>query len=111
MSRQRFQNQTISLFPALPTDWQEERLHDIVELRTSNVDKKSEAGEKAVRLCNYVDVYKNDKVTLDLDFMEATATEVQIERFGLRLGDVVITKDSEAPDDIGVPALIAETAP
>ncbi len=40
-----------------------------------------------------------------------TATEGQIERFVLRVGDVVITKDSETPDDIGVPALIAETAP
>ncbi len=43
--------------------------------------------------------------------MEATATEAQIDRFGLRVGDVVVTKDSETPDDIGVPALIAETAP
>jgi type I restriction enzyme S subunit len=75
------------------------------------VDKKSDDGEKAVRLCNYVDVYKNEKVTMDLDFMEATATDIQIDRFGLHVGDVVITKDSETPDDIGVPALIAETAP
>ena len=83
----------------------------MVELRTSNVDKKSEDGEKAVRLCNYVDVYKNDKITMSLDFMEATATEAQIERFALQVGDIVITKDSETPDDIGVPALITETAP
>jgi len=83
----------------------------VVELRTSNVDKKSEDGEKAVRLCNYVDVYKNDKITMSLDFMEATATEAQIERFALQVGDIVITKDSETPDDIGVPALITETAP
>ncbi len=75
------------------------------------MDKKSEEGETTVRLCNYVDVYKNDKVTMDLDFMEATATNAQIDRFGLHVGDVVITKDSETPDDIGVPALIAETAP
>jgi len=46
-----------------------------------------------------------------LDFMEATATDDQIDRFSLRVGDVVITKDSETPDDIGVPALVAETAP
>jgi type I restriction enzyme S subunit len=110
MSRHRFQSDTVSYFPALPSGWREERLNDIVELRTSNVDKKSEVGEKAVRLCNYVDVYKNDKITMDLDFMEATATGAQIERFALRVGDVVITKDSETPDDIGVPALIAATA-
>lgn len=111
MSRHRFQNDVVSFFAALPSGWREERIHDVAELRTSNVDKKSEEGEKPVRLCNYVDVYKNDKVTMALDFMEATATEGQIERFALRVGDVVITKDSETPDDIGVPALIAETAP
>ena len=64
-----------------------------------------------MRLCNYVDVYKNEKITMALDFMEATATDDQIDRFSLRVGDVVITKDSETPDDIGVPALVAETAP
>lgn len=111
MSRHRFQNDAVNFFPALPSGWREERIHDVAELRTSNVDKKSEEGEKPVRLCNYVDVYKNDKVTMALDFMEATATDAQIDRFGLRVGDVVITKDSESPDDIGVPALIDETAP
>lgn len=111
MSRHRFQNDAVNFFPALPSGWREERIHDVVELRTSNVDKKSDAGEKPVRLCNYVDVYNNDKVTMDLDFMDATATEAQIARFALCVGDVVITKDSETPDDIGVPALVAETAP
>lgn len=111
MSRHRFQNDAISFFPRLPGGWRDERIHDVLELRTSNVDKKSEEGAKRVRLCNYVDVYKNDKVTMALDFMEATATEAQIERFTLRVGDVVITKDSETPEDIGVPALIAEAAP
>lgn len=110
MSSHRYKDDAISFFSALPSRWRESRLHDIVELRTSNVDKKSEEGQNPVRLCNYVDVYKNDKVTLRLDFMEATATEAQIERFALQVGDVVITKDSEEPDDIGVPALIAETA-
>jgi type I restriction enzyme, S subunit len=110
MSRHRFQNDEVTYFPALPSGWREERLHDICELLTSNIDKKSEEGEMPVRLCNYVNVYKNDKVTLALGFMEATATQGQIERFGLRVGDVVITKDSETPHDIGVPALVAETA-
>jgi type I restriction enzyme S subunit len=111
LSRHRFQNDAVSFFPTLPSGWREERIHDVAELRTSNVDKKSEEGEKPVRLCNYVDVYKNDRVTLALDLMEATATQAQIDRFALRVGDVVITKDSETPNDIGVPALIAETAP
>ena len=111
MSRQPYQETTNRVITQLPEDWHEERLYDIADLRTSNVDKKSEEGERSVQLCNYTDVYYNRRITNDLDFMEATATESQIERFGLRPGDVVITKDSETPDDIGVPALIDDYVP
>ena len=40
--------------------------------------------------------------------MPATASPSEIERFALHAGDVVITKDSETPDDIGVPAVVVE---
>lgn len=43
--------------------------------------------------------------------MEATATTQQIKKFGLRIGDVIITKDSETADDIAMPTYVAETAP
>ena len=42
--------------------------------------------------------------------MQATATADEIERFRLEKDDVLITKDSEAWDDIGVPALVTEPA-
>lgn len=80
----------------------------LAEVRVSNVDKRSIAGEEPVKLCNYVDVYANRYITGEREFMEATATKGEIERFGLRIGDVIITKDSETPDDIGVPALVVE---
>ena len=79
-------------------------------MRVSNVDKRTNEGESPVRLCNYVDVYKNDRITQAIPFMRATASRDEIERFRLKQGDVLITKDSEAWDDIGVPALVAETA-
>lgn len=44
-----------------------------------------------------------------MSFMQGTATADEIERFGLRTGDVLITKDSEVWNDIGVPALVEET--
>ena len=43
-----------------------------------------------------------------MDYMEATATEREILNFQLEIGDVLITKDSETPDDIGVPAVVRE---
>jgi type I restriction enzyme S subunit len=88
--------------------WDMTRLADMADIRVSNVDKKSDLAEIPVRLCNYMDVYLNTYVTRHLDFMDATATPSEIERFTLRRGDVVITKDSETPDDIGIPAVIAE---
>lgn len=109
MSASQTMSNRISQFPQLPERWREERLNDIAELRTSNVDKKSDEGEANVKLCNYVNVYYHDKITSDLSFMEATATEAQIERFSLKSGDVVITKDSESPNDIGIPSLVAKT--
>jgi len=94
----------------IPEHWELRRLRTVAHLRVSTVDKNVTEGESAVRLCNYVDVYKNDQIDSSLDFMHATATGEEIERFRLERGDVLITKDSEAWDDIGVPALVTEPA-
>jgi type I restriction enzyme S subunit len=88
--------------------WPSRRLIDIADIRISSVDKKIYAAEKPVRLCNYMDVYSNEYVTSTLNFMEGSATAAEIGRFSLQYGDVVITKDSETPDDIGIPAVIAD---
>ena len=66
---------------------------------------------RSVRLVNYTDVYYGDTLTADADYMKATATPEQIERVGVRDGDVIFTKDSETADDIGIPALIRNPAP
>jgi type I restriction enzyme S subunit len=94
----------------VPEGWEVKRLRNVAELRVSNIDKKSFDDEQKVRLCNYVDVYKNDVIHADIAFMEATASQAEIERFRLRIGDVIITKDSEDWKDIGVPALVATEA-
>ena len=94
----------------VPEHWEVRRQRNVVELRVSNVDKHSEDDERPARLCNYVDVYKNERITDRISFMRATATPQEIERFRLRTGDVLITKDSEAWNDIGVPALVEYTA-
>ena len=94
----------------VPQHWEVRRLRTIAEMRVSNVDKQSREDEFPVRLCNYVDVYKNDRITEAMPFMNATASWDEIERFRLEPADVLITKDSEAWDDIGVPALVTETA-
>ena len=95
----------------IPSHWQRKCLKHLAVVRPSNVDKKSVEGQVSVRLCNYVDVYKNDFITSDMDFMEASATDGQIAAFSLKPGDVIITKDSESWDDIAVPAYVQEELP
>lgn len=86
-------------------------LRHLAEVLVSNVDKTESEGERAVRLCNYVNVYHNDRISSQMDYMTATATAAQVRSFALRAGDSVITKDSETPDDIGVVAFVPETLP
>ncbi|GAA1769377.1 restriction endonuclease subunit S [Nostocoides vanveenii] len=90
----------------MPPGWRGARLFEAAAAWTSNVDKHTVEGQPTVRLCNYVDVYKNDAIDGTLDFMTATATPEQIKRFRIRVGDTLITKDSETADDIGVPAFV-----
>lgn len=84
------------------------QLKHLTAIKASNVDKKSVEGHVPISLCNYTDVYHNDLITKDMPFMQATATRSQIDAFTLRRGDVLITKDSESADDIGIPAYVSE---
>ena len=93
----------LQLAPLLP-------LKRIAAIRSSNVDKVVKDNEIPIRLCNYVDVYYNDQIHPALEFAAGSAKQSEIDRFGLRPGDVLITKDSETPDDIAVPALVVQGA-
>ena len=106
-----YKDSGVKWFGRTPAHWEIHRLKHVASVQPSNVDKKSEDGESPVRLCNYVDVYYNDRITADLDFMRATATENEKRKFQLRVGDVCVTKDSEEWSDIAVPACVADDVP
>ncbi len=98
-------------YGSLPTGWRLEKLKFFSEVRNSNVDKTIVDDEEPVWLCNYTDVYYNDRITPDIEFMQGSATEAEIEKFRLKRGQVIITKDSEGWNDIGIPALVTEDMP
>ena len=98
----------VELIGMVPNDWDVKRLRHVAVFNNSNVDKKSYEDQINIRLCNYTDVYYNEFITPDLEFMNATASESEIEKFRLSKGDVIITKDSEDPNDIGIPALVTQ---
>jgi len=93
----------------VPENWEVKALNKVAKIIVSNVDKKSDEEEIKVRLCNYMDVYANREITKEILFMEATATAEEVEKFKLKVNDVIITKDSESPDDIAVPTVVKET--
>lgn len=90
------------------SSWSEIQLGNVAAIRLSGIDKHIVPGEAGVRLCNYLDVYRNRRLTKAMRFSEGSATAAEIARFTLEKADLVITKDSETPDDIGIPALVEE---
>ena len=89
-------------------EWEDLYLHDVAKIIVSPVDKKIVDGEIPVELCNYTDVYYNTRITNSIEFMKATAKKSEIDKYTLQVNDVIITKDSETPGDIAVPALVSE---
>ena len=105
-----YKNSGIEWLGDVPAHWEVKRLKNAANYWVSNVDKVATDDELPVRLCNYTDVYYHDYIRPDMGLMETTATAQEINRFGLQVDDVVITKDSEDWCDIGVPALVVESA-
>ncbi len=83
-------------------------LGEVTKLTLSSVDKKTNNGEFTVSLCSYMDVHSRRSIQADIPFMTATATSKEIDRCRLQADDVIIIKDSEKHDDIGVSALVRE---
>lgn len=95
-------------FPGFKGKWKYKLLADVAQIIVSPVDKKSVEGERTVLLCNYTDVYYNNRINNSMEFMQATATVAEINRYALYKGDVIITKDSETAGDIAIPAFVSE---
>jgi type I restriction enzyme S subunit len=70
------------------------------------VDKKVKDNEIPIILCNYLDVYENQRITNEISFMEATASSNEIKKYSLNKNDILITKDSETREDIANPAIV-----
>ena len=90
------------------SNWEEKYLSEVVDIRVSNVDKKLYPNKTLVKLCNYMDAYSNDYISNTISYSIGSADANEIQRFGLRINDVIITKDSETPEDIAVSSVVIE---
>jgi type I restriction enzyme S subunit len=102
----KYKSAKVGWLGRIPAHWEERKLKYAASASPSNVDKDTVEGEKPVRLCNYTDVYKNEYIGSELDFMQATASPAEITKFKVKKGDVLVTKDSEEWRDIAIPAYI-----
>ena len=92
-------------------DWPLRAIKRIANVSFSSVDKHIYEHERQVRVCNYVDVYKNDRVSLATPFREGSVTEAEFDNYALKAGDLIVTKDSEDWKDICVPCLVTDDIP
>ena len=94
-----------------PDGWRMARLGEVAEVSFSSVDKKMADGEVPVELCNYTDVFYNRRIRVGMKLMTATATPAERDTWNLKKGDVLFTKDSETPGEIGVPSYVSDDMP
>ena len=92
----------------IPNHWETGKLKHNSDLRISSVDKHILEEERKVTVCNYTDVYYNEFITSNLPLRKGSCSENEYTNFLLKKGDVIITKDSESPTDIGVPSLVKD---
>src|SRR5690625_1289288 len=92
----------------IPSHWESLRLKNLSTIQASNVDKKIKENEHEILLCNYLDVYRNEFISKKINFMKGTANEKEMKKFILEKDDVLVTKDSEDPKDIAIPAHVIE---
>lgn len=107
----KYANTNIDWLSAIPEDWKIVSLKFIVTTKFSTVDRHELEDEVAVSVCHYPDAYKNQVLNRRTVLSRGTCTLRELENFSLRKGQVVITKDSETPDDIGIPTFVEEDIP
>ena len=91
--------------------WKKTKLKDLGWLRSAGVNKLSEANQKEVRLLNYMDVYRNQKISKEIDFQIVTAKDSEIKNANLEVGDIFFTPSSEKPTDIGHAGIVIGELP
>ena len=91
----------------IPDNWLMKRLKFTTKFDLSTVDRHEYEDEIKVSICHYPEVYNNEKITLKTELSRGTCNQKELEKFRLKKDDVLITKDSETPEDIGVPVYVA----
>ena len=99
-------NSSVEWIGDIPKHWEIKRLKYISKVSLSSVDRHEYENELKVKICHYPNVYKSEYIDNDTTLPNGTCSESELKRFSLLDGDILLTKDSESPEDIGVPTLV-----
>jgi type I restriction enzyme S subunit len=92
----------------IPKHWENKKLKFLTKFDLSTVNRHTNDNQPKVSICHYPQVYNNEKITKKTELSEGTCSEKELQKFQIKKDDVLITKDSETRDDIGVPVYIVE---
>jgi len=92
----------------LPTHWSNIKLKHIANYFLSSINRHVDVEERSVDICHYPYAYKNESIDSQTELDKGSCTLDQFEKYKLIKGQIIITKDSESADDIGVPAYVQE---
>jgi type I restriction enzyme, S subunit len=92
----------------IPEDWNGGRLKFTTSFDLSTIDRHEYDDEIKVAICHYPQVYNNEIISKNTPLPSGTCTQKELKKFRLKKDDILITKDSETPKDIGVPVYIQE---
>ena len=92
----------------VPAHWEVRRLKTVSHIQASSIDRKTRENETTVRFLGTDTVYETERITKNTSLESASATDADIQRFALRRGDVIVTKDSVVPTRIAIPAIVTE---
>jgi len=81
-------------------EWQEFELGELLAFRNGLNTEKENFGQ-GVPFVSYKNVYSGGIVTAKFLSQSVSLSTVEVERFSLRSGDILFTRTSETPDEIG----------
>ena len=107
----KYKDSGIEWIGEIPNKWNIVKLKFLADTKFSSVDRHELEEEIQVAICHYPQAYKNEKINAETSLSLGTCSQSELDNFSLKKGQVIITKDSETADDIGVPTYVEEDIP
>jgi len=91
----------------LPNNWKVVKIGNVFEFKNGLNKEKSFFGY-GIPIINYMDVYRNNKLTSKDIVGKVNLTNSEIKNYEIKKGDVLFTRTSETPEEIGISAVVME---